>query len=559
MLNSYENKIREKKEHWESALNETPQRKKQFVSDSGIEIKDTYTPLDLDELGFDYEMDLGLPGQYPFTRGNDPLMYRKGFWVRSQFSGFGDPQDTNRRYKYILEQGQSALSIALDLPTQSGYDADHPLAHGEVGKCGVSVCSLKDMEELLDGIPLEKVEELSSSVKVVSMIITAMYVCLAKKQGIDPNSIRVRVQTDGLKDFIATGNFVFPPKAALRIITDMIEYCVENMPNWIPISLCGYHIREAGADAVQEVAFTLSNGIAYIKALLERGLKIDDFAPRFNIFLTSHMDFFEEISKIRAARRLWARLLKERFGAKDPASCTIRLICYTAGSPLTSQQPLNNVMRVTMEALAAILGGAEVLFCSSYDETYCLPSEEAMKLAMMTQQIIAYETGLTNTVDPVGGSYYIESLTKQIEEKALEYIAKVDEMGGSIKAIESGYFRKEIARAAYSRQMEIENNEKVVVGVNSFITEDEGEEEIQLFRVDPEAEKRQVEKVRQLRKERDNEKVMHALERLKIAAREDDNLYPHVQKAVACYATVGEICDALREIFGQYDENTYYL
>jgi methylmalonyl-CoA mutase N-terminal domain/subunit len=403
------------------------------------------------------------------------------------------------------------------------------------------------------------VEELSSSVKVVSMIITAMYVCLAKKQGVDPNSIRVRVQTDGLKDFIATGNYVFPPKAALRVITDMIQYCVRNMPNWVPICLCGYHIREAGADAVQEVAFTLSNGIAYIEALLKRGLRIDDFAPRFNIFLTSHMDFFEEISKFRAVRRLWAKLLKERFGAKDPASCTIRLVCYTAGSPLTSQQPLNNVMRVTMEALAAVLGGVEVLFCSSFDETYCLPSEEAMRLAMMTQQIIAYETGVTNTVDPIGGSYFIEALTQQIEEKALQYILKVDEMGGSIKAIENGYFRKEIAKAAYGKQMEIERKKKIVIGVNDFRMKNETEEEIQLFRVDPEAEKRQVEKLRRLRKERDNDKVMRALERLKITAKKSDNLYPSVLDAVASYSTVGEICDALREVFGQYDENTYHL
>ena len=535
------------------------ERRKEFFTDSGIPVQTVYTPLDLERGNFDYLKDLGFPGQYPFTRGKDPLMYRGNFWVRSQFSGFGDPQDANRRYKYILEHGQSGFSIALDLPTQSGYDSDHKLAHGEVGKCGVSICSLKDMEELLDGIPLEKVEELSSDAKIVSMITTAMYISLAKKQGVQPNNIRVRVQTDGLKDFIATGNYIFPPKPALRLITDLIQYFTENLPNWMPITLCGYHIREAGANAVQEVAFTLSNAIAYIEALLDRGLNIDDFGSKFNLFFTSHMDFFEEIAKFRAARRLWARLLRERFGAKDPKSSAIRFVCYTAGSPLTSKEPLNNVMRVTMEALAAVLSGIDVLYLSSYDETYCLPSEEAMRVAMMTQQVIAYESGVTSTVDPVGGSYYIESLTAQMEKEILAYIKKIDEMGGSIRAIENGFFKKEIAQSAYKRQMEIEKKERVIVGVNDDVMKEENEETIEVFKVNPEAEKRQIEKLKKLRKERDNKKVRQSLEKLKKVAKGNDNLYPSVLEAVESYATVGEICETLREVFGKYDEDTYYL
>ena len=535
------------------------ERRKEFFTDSGIPVQAVYTPLDLERINFDYIKDLGFPGQYPFTRGKEPLMYRGTFWVRSQFSGFGDPQDANRRYKYILEHGQSGFSIALDLPTQSGYDSDHKLAHGEVGKCGVSICSLKDMEELLDGIPLEKVEELSSDAKIISMITTAMYICLAKQKNVKPDNIRVRVQTDGLKDFIATGNYIFPPKAALRIITDLIQYCSVNLPHWMPITLCGYHIREAGANAVQEVSFTLSNAIAYIESLLERGLNIDDFASKFNLFFTSHMDFFEEIAKFRAAKRLWAKLLKERFRAKDPKSCAIRLVCYTAGSPLTSQKPLNNVMRVTMEALAAVLSGIDVLYLSSYDETYCLPSEEAMRVAMMTQQVIAYESGVTSTVDPVGGSYYIESLTAQMEKEILAYIKKIDEMGGSIRAIENGFFKKEIAQSAYKRQMEIEKKERVVVGVNDDVMKEENEETIEVFKVNPEAEKRQIVKLEKLRKERDNEKVRQSLEKLKKVAKGNDNLYPSVLEAVESYASLGEICDTLREVFGQYDEDTYYL
>ncbi len=546
--------IKKEEERWENdCLRETSGRKKEFFTESGIPVKAVYTPIDLDRIKFDYEKDLGFPGQYPFTRGREPLMYRGNFWVRTQFSGFGDPQDANRRYKYILGQGQSAFSIALDLVTQSGYDPDHKLAHGEIGKTGVSLCSLKDMEDLLDGIPWNKVEELSCDAKIISMVITAMYICLAKKQGFSPNKIKVRVQTDGLKDFIATGNYIFPPKATVRIITDLIQYCTTNLPNWMPITLCGYHIREAGANAIQEVAFTLSNAIAYIESLLNRGLNIDDFAPKFNLFMTSHMDFFEEIAKFRAAKKLWARILSKRFGAKDPKSCAIRLVCYTAGSPLTTQQPLNNVIRVTLESLAAVLSGINVLLLSSYDEAYCLPSEEAMRLAMMTQQIIAYESGVTNTIDPLAGSYYIETLSTRIEQEALKYIKIIDEMGGSIKAIENGYFKKEIAQAAYKRQMDIEKKERIVVGMNEYLMEEE-EEAVKVFKVNPEAEKIQTEKLRKLKGERNNEKVRDSLIKLRKVAKSNDNLYPAVLGAVESYATLGEICDVLREVFGQYQE-----
>lgn len=551
--------IKREEEKWENnCLREVSEPPKEFFTDSGIPVKTVYTPLDLDRIKFDYERDLGFPGQYPFTRGREPLMYRGNFWVRSQFSGFGDPQDANRRYKYILGQGQSGFSIALDLVTQSGYDADHNLAHGEIGKTGVSICSLKDMEDLLDGIPWGNVEELSCDAKIISMIITAMYICLAEKQGFSPNKIKVRVQTDGLKDFIATGNYIFPPRDALRIITDLIEYCIKNLPNWMPITLCGYHIREAGANAVQEVAFTLSNAIAYIESLLKRGLNVDDFASKFNLFMTSHMDFFEEIAKFRAAKRLWARILKERFGARDPKSCAIRLVCYTAGSPLTSQQPLNNVIRVTLESLAAVLSGINVLYLSSYDEAYCLPSEEAMRLAMMTQQIIAYESGITNTVDPVGGSYYIEALTSQIEQEALKYIKIIDEMGGSIKGIENGYFKKEIAQAAYKRQMDIEKKERIIVGLNEYLMEEE-EETVKIFKVNPEVEKTQIEKLNKLKEERNNEKVKRSLIKLKEVAKSSNNLYPSVLEAVESYSTLGEICDVLREVFGQYQEEISYI
>lgn len=551
--------IKREEEKWENnCLREAPEPQKEFFTDSGIPVKTVYTLLDLDRIKFDYEKDLGFPGQYPFTRGREPLMYRGNFWVRSQFSGFGDPQDANRRYKYILGQGQSGFSIALDLVTQSGYDADHKLAHGEIGKTGVSICSLKDMEDLLDGIPWSNVEELSCDAKIISMIITAMYICLAKKQGFPPNKIKVRVQTDGLKDFIATGNYIFPPKATLRVITDLIQYCTTNLPNWMPITLCGYHIREAGANAVQELAFTLSNAIAYIESLVNRGLNIDDFASKFNLFMTSHMDFFEEIAKFRAAKRLWARILKERFGARDPKSCAIRLVCYTAGSPLTTQQPLNNVTRVTLEALAAVLSGVNVLYLSSYDEAYCLPSEGAMRLAMMTQQIIAYESGIANTVDPVAGSYYIETLTSQIEQEALKYIKIIDELGGSIKAIENGYFKKEIAQAAYKRQMDIEKKERIIVGLNEYLMEEE-EESVKIFKVNPEAEKNQIEKLKKLREERNNEKVKHSLRKLKEIAKSSNNLYPAVLEAVESYSTLGEICNVLREVFGEYQEETSYI
>ncbi|MFX0194655.1 MAG: methylmalonyl-CoA mutase [Candidatus Hodarchaeota archaeon] len=548
MLNKKNTKKQEKGEN---------ERKKEFFTDSGIPVKTVYTPLNLEEIKFDYLEHLGFPGQYPFTRGREPLMYRRKFWVRSQFSGFGDPQDANRGYKYILEHGQSGFSIALDLPTQMGHDADHKLAHGEIGKTGVSISSLRDMEDLLNGIPWEKVEELSSDAKIISVIITAMYICLAEKQGFSPNKIRVRVQTDGLKDFIATGNYIFPPKDSLRIITDLIEYFTKNLPNWVPITVCGYHIREAGANAVQEVAFTLSNAIAYIESLLARGLNVDEFAPKFNLLMGSHMDFAEEIAKLRATKRLWAKILRERFGANDQRSCAIRMVCYTAGSPLTIQQPLNNVMRVTLEALAAVLSGVDELFLSSYDEAYCLPSEEAMRVAMMTQQIIAFETGITNTIDPVGGSYYVETLTSNIEKEALEYIKTIDEMGGSIKAIENGYFKKEIAKSAYKRQMQIKNKEKIIVGLNEYAMEEE-EEMVKVFGVNPEVEKIQMQKLEKLRRERNNDSVKESLKKLKEVAKSNDNLYMAVLEAVRSYATLGEICDVLREVFGHYLEGPSY-
>jgi len=560
MRKEYKNQIHQEYEKWSgNYLKEVIERKKEFFTFSGIPVKPVYTPLDLGKAEFDYMKDLGFSGQYPFTRGRTRLVYRKNFWVRSQFSGFGDPHDANSRYKYILDKGQKGFSIALDLPTQSGYDSDHKLAHGEVGKCGVSISSIKDMEDLLDGIPLEKLEELSSDAKVISIIITAMLISIAKRRSVDIHNLKLRIQTDGLKDFIATGNYIFPPRAALRIITDMVQYCTKNFPNWAPITVCGYHIREAGSTAVQEVAFTMSNAIAYIESLLARGLNIDDFAPKFFLFFTSNMDFFEEIAKFRLARKLWSRLLKNRFGAKDPKSLAIRIVCYTAGSALTREEPLNNVMRVTMEALAAVLGGIDVLYLSSYDETYCLPSEEAMKLAMRTQQILAYESGISNTVDLMGGSYYVEWLTKQMEKQVLEYIKKIDEMGGSINAIENGYYDKILEHEAYKHQMDIEKKEKILIGNNYNIMAEKNRQPIEIFKTNPSAEKRQIEKLKKLREERDNLKVKRSLDKLKKIARGNDNLFPPILESVQSYATLGEICGILREIYGQYNEETHYF
>ena len=530
------------------ALAKAPERKKRFETHSGIEVKRLYTPLD--SQGIDYVRDLGFPGSYPFTRGIYPTMYRGRLWTMRQYAGYATAEETNARFKYLLAQGQTGLSVAFDLPTQTGYDADHPIALGEVGRVGVSISSLEDMERLFDGIPLDKVST-SMTINATAPIILAMYVAVAKKQGVDPKVLDGTVQNDILKEYVARGTYIFPPEPSIRLTVDIMEYCSRELPRWNSISISGYHIREAGATAVQELAFTLANGIAYVEAAIKRGLDVDSFAPRISFFFGAHNNLFEEVAKFRAARRLWARIMRERFGAKNPASWMLRFHTQTAGCTLTAQQPLNNIIRVTIQALAAVLGGTQSLHTNSYDEALALPSEEAVRIALRTQQIIAHESGVTDTVDPLAGSYYVESLTNDIEEKAEEYIKRIDAMGGAIKAIESGYIQREIMESAYRYQKEIEARERIVVGVNEYVMEEE-KRALKLLKVDPAVRDRQIARLQEVRRRRDNVKVGELLAKLEEAARGSDNLMPVILECVEAYATLGEICDVLRKVFGEY-------
>jgi len=530
------------------ALAKAPERKKRFETHSGIEVKRLYTPLD--SQGIDYVRDLGFPGSYPFTRGIYPTMYRGRLWTMRQYAGYATAEETNARFKYLLAQGQTGLSVAFDLPTQTGYDADHPMALGEVGRVGVSISSLEDMERLFDGIPLDKVST-SMTINATAPIILAMYVAVAKKQGVDPKVLDGTVQNDILKEYVARGTYIFPPEPSIRLTVDIMEYCSRELPRWNSISISGYHIREAGATAVQELAFTLANGIAYVEAAIKRGLDVDSFAPRISFFFGAHNNLFEEVAKFRAARRLWARIMRERFGAKNPASWMLRFHTQTAGCTLTAQQPLNNIIRVTIQALAAVLGGTQSLHTNSYDEALALPSEEAVRIALRTQQIIAHESGVTDTVDPLAGSYYVESLTNEIEERAEEYIKRIDAMGGAIRAIESGYIQREIMESAYRYQKEIEARERVVVGVNEYVMEEE-KRALKLLKVDPAVRDRQIARLQEVRRRRDNAKVGELLAKLEEAARGSDNLMPVILECVEAYATLGEICDVLRKVFGEY-------
>jgi len=466
-----------------------------------------------------------------------------------QYAGYGSAEETNRRFRYLLEQGQTGLSVAFDLPTQIGYDSDDPMAAGEVGKVGVAIDSLEDMERLFEGIPLDQVST-SMTINGPASVLLAMYIAVAEKQGVPPEKLRGTIQNDILKEYIARGTYIFPPKPSMRLITDIFAFCAERVPRWNTISISGYHIREAGSTAVQEVAFTLANGIAYVKAALDKGLDVDEFAPRLSFFFNAHNHFFEEIAKFRAARRMWARIMKERFGAKDPRSLQLRFHTQTGGSTLTAQQPDNNIVRVALQALAAVLGGTQSLHTNARDEALALPTEESARIALRTQQIIAYETGVADTVDPLGGSFYVEALTDKIEEEAVKYIEKIDEMGGAVAAVEQGFMQREIHRAALETQRRIESGEEVVVGVNRFRMEEEPEP--QLLRVDPSLAKRQIERLKDLRSRRDAGKVEESLAALKRAAEGTDNLMPYILDAVRAYATVGEICHALREVFGEY-------
>ena len=533
----------------EDKLPKNPERRKEFINTSKIPIKRLYTPLDSREEI--YLSEIGFPGSYPFTRGVQPTMYRGRHWTMRQYAGFASAEESNRRYKFLLEQGQTGLSVAFDLPTQIGYDSDHEMAMGEVGKVGVAIDSLKDVETLFSGIPLDQVST-SMTINAPAAILMAMYIAVAEKQGIDLKDLRGTIQNDILKEYSSRGTYIFPPKPSMRIVTDIFAYCSQKVPQWNTISISGYHIREAGSTAVQEVAFTLANGIAYVGAALQAGLPVDSFGPRLSFFFNAHLDFFEEVAKYLAARRLWAKIMKERFGAKDPRSLMIRFHTQTAGCTLTAQQPVNNVVRVAFQALAAVLGGTQSLHTNSMDEALCLPSEKAVQIALRTQQLIAYETGVVDTVDPLGGSYYLESLTEEIFERAQEYIRKIDEMGGAAAAIDKGYIQREIQDSAYKYQREIESLERVVVGLNRFQVDEE--KPSNLLRVDPAVRMAQVDNLKKLKAERDSERVRAALAALTKVAEGEGNLMAPILDAVKAYATLGEICDSLRSVFGEYQQ-----
>jgi len=535
----------------EKSLVKNPERKKEFQTTSGIPIQRIYTPADIAEL--DYLTNLSLPGEYPYTRGVQPTMYRGRFWTMRQYAGFGTAEDTNKRYRYLLDQGQTGLSVAFDLPTQIGYDSDHPLAQGEVGKVGVAIDSVRDMEILFDQIPLEKVST-SMTINAPAAILLAMYIVVAEKQGVTPDQLNGTIQNDILKEYSSRGTYIFPPQPSMRIITNTFEYCAQKVPNWNTISISGYHMREAGCTAVQEVAFTLANGIAYVEAAQKAGLDVDVFGPRISFFFNAHLDFLEEIAKFRAARRLWAKIMKERFHARNPRSLMLRFHTQTAGCTLTAQQPFNNIIRVAWQALAAVLGGTQSLHTNSMDEALALPSEQSVQIALRTQQLIAYESGVAETIDPLGGSFYIEKLTEEIEKRASAYIAKIDQLGGAVAAIEKGYIQQEIQESAYRYQKEIERGERVIVGVNRFQTKEPPPKG--LLKVDPRVREVQIRRLAELRRERAGEKVKSSLKELRQVAQGDGNLMFPILNCVRAYCTLGEICDVLREVFGEYEPIT---
>lgn len=529
-------------------MKEEVEQKKEFrTTVGGAVVRRVYTPADL--AGF--KQDTSLPGEYPFTRHVMPTGYRGRLWTMRQYAGFATVEETNRRYKYLYEQGNTGFSVAFHLPTQEGYDSDHPLSAGEVGRCGVAIDSLQDMEELWDGIPLADVST-SMTINATAPIILAMYIATAEKQGANRSKLRGTTQNDILKEYIARNTYIFGPEPSMRLITDLCSYCAQNMPEWNSISISGYHMREAGATAIQEVAFTLANGIAYMQAMIDKGMEVDSFAPRFSFFFAAYTNLLEEVAKSRAARRLWAKIMKERFGTQNPRSMMLRYHVQTDGFTLTEQQPLNNIVRVTLQALAAALGGCQSLHTNSFDEALALPSEEAVQVALRTQQIIAYESGIADTVDPLGGSYYIEWLTDQIEEGIQKYIDRIDEMGGALKAISNGYIQREIMRSAYDYQRAVDSGEQVIVGVNKFTTEEERTP--QLLEVDEKVEKKQIERIMRLKHERDNVGVSQVLDKVRQVAQSDENVMPVLIEAVKAYATIGEISNVFRDVFGEYRE-----
>lgn len=543
--------LSDKFNQWEKNLVEPviqrfPERQETFSTSSDIDVKRLYTP---DDVNGDYETQSGFPGEYPFTRGVQPTMYRSRFWTMRQYAGFGTAEESNARYRFLLDQGQSGLSVAFDLPTQIGYDADDPMAGGEVGKVGVSISSIHDMMTLFDRIPLDKVST-SMTINAPATVLLAMYIVVGKRQGVEESKLRGTVQNDILKEYIARGTYIYPPKPSMRLITDLFAYCEKSVPRWNTISISGYHIREAGSTAVQEVAFTLANGIAYVEAALKAGLDVDDFAPQLSFFFNAHNNFLEEAAKFRAARKLWAKIMKERFGAKKKKSMQLRFHTQTGGSTLTAQQPENNIVRVALQAMAAVMGGTQSLHTNSMDEALALPTQKAVQIALRTQQIIAHETGVADTVDPLAGSYYVESLTNDIFTRAEEYINKIDDLGGALAAIDTGFVNMEIQDAAYAYQRQVEKNEALIVGVNEFISEEELEAD--LLRVDPAIEVAAHERLKTLRDNRDNEKVSSLRQQLENAAKGDDNLMPLIIECVDNDVTLGEVCHSLRAVYGEY-------
>jgi methylmalonyl-CoA mutase N-terminal domain/subunit len=539
------------KSAWESkilkpVLDKFKERKPKFETDSGIKIERVYLP---DKV--DYENQIGFPGNYPFTRGVYPTMYRGKFWTMRQYAGFGSADETNERFRYLLSHGTTGLSVAFDLPTQIGYDSDHPISEGEVGKVGVAIDSLEDMERLFAGIKLENVST-SMTINSTAAILLAMYVAIAKKQGAELTKISGTIQNDILKEYIARGTYIYPPQPSMRLVTDIFNWCGKNLRKWNTISISGYHIREAGSTAVQEVAFTLSNAIAYVQAAVDAGLDVDVFGPQLSFFFNAHNNLFEEVAKFRAGRRIWAKIMKDRFGAKNPESMKLRFHAQTAGSTLTAQQIDNNIVRVTLQALSAVLGGCQSLHTNSRDEALALPTEDSVRLALRTQQVIAYESGSDDTIDPLGGSYFIEKMTDMIEEKALQYIQKIDEMGGAVRAIENKFYQSEIASAAYEYQKSIENKEKIIVGVNDFLTNEKVQPD--MMKIDQSVRDNQINRLTELKKKRNNDKVNSTLIALKRSSCGKDNLMPNILDAVEAYATVGEISDVLRSEWGEYRE-----
>jgi methylmalonyl-CoA mutase N-terminal domain/subunit len=544
--------LKSAKEEWDQGTVQKlcakfPERKPVFTTISGTPVERLYTPLDVADFG--YESDLGFPGQYPFTRGVQPTMYRGRFWTMRQYAGFGTARETNARYRYLLDQGQTGLSVAFHLPTQAGYDSDHPLSLGEVGKVGVAIDSIDDMRVLFDQIPLDKVTT-SMTINAPATVLLAMYLAIADEQGVPSEKVGGTVQNDILKEIICRGQYIYPPQPSMRLTVDLIKYCFENVPRWNSISVSGYHIREAGSTAAQEMAFTIANGIAYVQACVDRGIEVDSFAPRLSFFFNAFTNVLEEVAKFRAGRRYWARVMKERFGAQNPRSMMMRYHVQTGGVTLTAQQPMNNIVRVALQTLATAYGGAQSLHTNSYDEALCLPTEEAVTVALRTQQIIAEESGATHTVDPLAGSYYVEAMTDRIEAEIDAYIKKIDAMGGTLKAIDEGYIQREIQESAYRFQKEIESNERVYVGINKY-TMDEPPP-TNLLKVDAEQGERESEKLKKLREQRDQKAWKEALDNLDAVSRREENVMPAVIQAVQARATVGEICDVWRNIWGEY-------